>query len=492
MHSNNIGDPWVDTNLKTHTKVLERAVLDYYARLWGLDPHEKHEKGKPVDDTKEGTAWGYVLSMGSSEGNVYGLLNARDYLSGQVLMREKDNGPPTTFMAQGTFVDMDDHKADNATKPVIFFSADTHYSVAKAAHTLAIPTFGEMATKCGYPHPSDSGSGVWPTEVPSHHDGTINVEALKAYVAIFVEKGHPVLIVLNLGSTYRGAHDNVSKIVDELNEFFWRRPLEAGGTTHHRNNHWIHIDGALGASYLPFLRRAQELELAGAGAVRVIPFDFSIPEVSSIVTSGHKYPGAPWACGIYMTRSELQLRPPKAAEYVDSPDTTFGGSRNAFSAIVLWNHIAKHSETHQVQMIADCMQRAASTRDRLQTVVERHRQDGHDPDELVTRTENSLSIVFPKPNDHIVQKFSLANVTVAAADNDGTVRKSHMFVMPHVSDELVDDLIEELTPHGAFPSTHVRFTLPTPDEEDAGDGAPEASETDMDVVLQISMNRGFS
>ena len=34
MHTNNIGDPFVNGNLTVNTKIMERAVLDYFAKLW--------------------------------------------------------------------------------------------------------------------------------------------------------------------------------------------------------------------------------------------------------------------------------------------------------------------------------------------------------------------------------------------------------------------------------------------------------------------------
>jgi histidine decarboxylase len=317
VHTNNIGDPYTDSNLRTHTKPLERAVLAYYAKLWGIEPHKVvNEKPREVDPE---SAWGYVLSMGSSEGNVYGLLNARDYLSGKFLMMEptKEGAVPRMFLAQAEVP-----PESNAYKPVIFFSADTHYSVAKAAHTLAIPTFGEVgnrdyANDCPLlPEHHLPATRPWPLEVPSNDDGSIDVEKLKLLVEFFVDKGHPILLVLNLGSTYKGAYDRVDDVVKQLGPTLKKlEQREVHYDPEHpekvdkRDGYWIHIDGALGATYLPFLRKAQEASLIGL-EWKVPPFDFSIKEVSSIVTSGHKYPGVPWACGIYMTRSRLQLRPP--------------------------------------------------------------------------------------------------------------------------------------------------------------------------------------
>jgi histidine decarboxylase len=300
--------------------------------------------------------------------------------------------------------------------------------------------------------------------------------------------------VLNLGSTYRGAHDNVPDIVDRLKSFLKPRALIVDGKPETRNNYWIHIDGALGATYLPFLEWAYERDLLAPSSIPPLMFDFRVPQVSSIVTSGHKYPGAPWACGIYMTRSELQLKPPKEAEYVSSPDTTFGGSRNGFSPIVLWNNIAKHSDSTQVEMIAACMKLAQDTAAELEkTLQEVAKKDaealkGH-ASPYVERTPHSLSIVFPRPRPKIVKEFSLANVTVEAKGPDkGTVQKSHLFVMPHVNKDRLDKFLARLRKPEAFWPTF----QPPPETEEIDAVAASAWPENIEEVLQISMNRGFS
>ena len=80
IHVNNIGDPFASGNFTVNSKVLERAVLDYYAKLW--------QARWPSRSSDPESYWGYVLSMGSTEGNFYGLWNARDYLAGKFLLEE--------------------------------------------------------------------------------------------------------------------------------------------------------------------------------------------------------------------------------------------------------------------------------------------------------------------------------------------------------------------------------------------------------------------
>lgn len=491
LHTNNVGDPYHDSNLATHTKWLERNVLAYYARLWNIEPYD-------AADRKSG--WGYILSMGSSEGNVYGLLNARNYLAGWRLlhpgidpprMGSDGHGDPQSLVMTQAPAPRDDPKKFT---PVIFFSEDTHYSVAKAAHTLAIPTFGAYGQE-HYPRENPSSPGTpWPVEVPSHEDGTIKIDALAEFVAFFAKKGHPILVVLNLGSTFKGAHDNADAVAAKLRPIFAdngldRRQIDNVGQDF-RTGYWIHIDGALGSTYLPFLRRAQADKLPGIDLEPTVPkADFSIPEVSSIVTSGHKYPGAPWPCGVYMTRTGLQLKPPALPDVIGAPDTTFGGSRNAFSAIVLWNFLAKHSYDKQVEMIAECERLAGYAYDRLGEVDAQLRERGWD-ELYLARSSNALSIRFRKPDPRFVRPYSLAHVPIADKDRSGwAMDLSHLYVMPHVKQGLIDALVEALLRDPeAFPK---RAWYELPPRPDGGQLLGQMA-ADTDAVLYLAMNRGFA
>ena len=74
-HLNNGGSPFGASYDGLATLWMERNVLDYYASLW-------HAKW-PHDPKDPQTYWGYTLTMGSTEGNLYAVWNARDYLSGK-------------------------------------------------------------------------------------------------------------------------------------------------------------------------------------------------------------------------------------------------------------------------------------------------------------------------------------------------------------------------------------------------------------------------
>lgn len=497
VHTNNVGDPFTDSNLMAHTKPLERAVLDYYARLWGAEPYRDTGSGDPAELE---TAWGYVLSMGSSEGNIYGLLNARDYLSGKYLMARPQTlageglaQVPQLALAQAPLPDDN----PNAYSPVAFFSEDTHYSVAKAAHTLHIPTFGQLGNS---EYRDDArqvmGTESWPLEVPSQGGdagpGSIDVDKLVKAVDFFASKGHPILVVLNLGSTFKGAYDDAELVCERLGPVFRRHGLDRrtirqeDGTRSERAGYWIHIDGALGANYLPFLRMAQEQNRIDTEP-RLPRFDFGLPwpGINSIVASGHKYPGCPWPSGVFMTRRKYQLKPPPMPAYTGSPDTTFAGSRNAFSAAVLWNFFAKHSFRDQVEMAARCHDMAKKTAKALRRVDARLRKRGKDGLEVAV-TPHALSVRFRTPTPAYVRKYSLANVSFTT-DSDRRKTYAHLFTMPHVTEAKIRELVRDLMREDAFTdraevSVRASELIPaqyTPVEESA-------------EVMAVAMDRGFA
>lgn len=82
-------------------------------------------------------------------------------------------------------------------------------------------------------------------------------------------------IVGIMGNTYTGAYDNIKKLDERVNVY----------NQTHEHELVIHIDGASGAMFAPFTE--PELE-----------WDFRLPNVVSISTSGHKYgltyPGVGW------------------------------------------------------------------------------------------------------------------------------------------------------------------------------------------------------
>lgn len=135
---NNIGDPNRDSLCRVNTREMEKEVISFYASMFRA----------PQDDV-----WGYITS-GSTEGNLYGLLIARE--------RYPDG--------------------------IVYVSESSHYSVSKNAHLLRMPT---IATK-------------------SQIHGELDYEDLRMSLA--KNKSKPAIIVANIGTTMTEARDDIDMI----------------------------------------------------------------------------------------------------------------------------------------------------------------------------------------------------------------------------------------------------------------------------------------
>lgn len=456
-HINNIGDPFQSGNFTLNAKWMERAVLDYYASLWNARwPH---------DEKDPESYWGYVLAMGSSEGNLYGLWNGRDYLAGKFLMEDPEAAETARLASVGgepvpvprrLVYQQAQTPADNpnAYTPIAFYSEDTHYSIIKAMRVLAIQTFYEVGTAL-YPDDNPLAPGQpWPQEVPSTGGGagpgSIDIAALAKLVEFFAAKGYPILVCFNYGTTFKGAYDDVETAGATLLPILEKYGLAERKVYYDpkdpsrydlRTGYWFHVDGALGAAYMPFVEIAYN---TGRISQRGPNFDFRLPWVHSISMSGHKWVGAPWPCGIFMTKRKYQLQPPDDPAYIGSQDTTFAGSRNGFSAMILWDFLARYSYEAQIERALYTEKVADYGFAALKKLEQKLGMDL-----WVARTPLALTIRFRKANDDITFKYSLSGEALYV---EGRPRQySHIFIMAHVTTEMIDRLIADLSQPGAFP-----------------------------------------
>lgn len=472
---NNLGDPYVSGNFKINSKCVEQAVLDYYAELW-------HGRKHNPDDPD--SCWGYVLSMGSSEGNLYGLWNGRDYLAGKYLLEPTEEEVRQVSLREGAarvesgtqvyrIKAPDD---SNALSPVLFYSEDTHYSVIKGAIVLRLKSFYDIGTE-KYPGkcPLRGSNGKWPRAVPSEGGaegtGAIDVDKLATLVEFFAKEKYPILINFNYGTTFKGAYDNIEGAWKKLEPIFRRHGLlerrlrysdESKKKYDVRRGFWFHVDGALGAAYMPFLEMARD---KGLISQRRPKFDFQLEYVNSISMSGHKWIGAPWPCGIYMTKRRYQLRPPDNPEYIGALDSTFAGSRNGLSALILWSYLARNSHERQIRKVMHTQRLAEYAHRRLKHLeMKLKRERRLDKGGLwVARSPLSLTVRFKQAAPEIVAKYSLSGETLYV--NGRKRAYNHIFAMSHVTEETIDRLIEDLSQPGAFPRQNADATAKHYDAE---------------------------
>ena len=292
-----------------------------------------------------GEWWGYVTN-GGTEGNMYGLYIARE------------------LFPEG----------------ICYFSEDTHYSVAKILrlqHTRSIM-------------------------IKSQDDGEMDYTDLRETLRLY--RDVPPIIFANIGTTMKGAMDNLATIRQILADLAISR-------------YYIHADAALSGMILPFVDDPQPWHFADGA--------------DSISISGHKMIGTPFACGVAMARKVNVDRIATGVEYIGALDTTISGSRNAHSPLMLWHRLRVLGDDGCRELVAGCLAMADYTIAKLGGIgvhAWRHR--------------NSITIVFPKPPPDVLYKWILATKRDIA----------HIITMPHVTVDIIDEFVSDLAaanPHAS-------------------------------------------
>ena len=281
-------------------------------------------------------AWGYVTT-GGTEGNMYGLYMARE------------------LHPQG----------------IVYFSQDTHYSILKIMQVLNMRNI----------------------MIKSLDNGEIDYDDL--YETIRINRDVPVIIMANIGTTMKGAVDDLPKIRDILSHLAITRS-------------YIHSDAALSGMILPFVPDPQ-------------PFAFDAG-ADSLAVSGHKLIGSPIPCGMVLTRKEYVARIARSIEVVGVMDTTIPGSRNAWTPLVLWYALERYGESGFRELVSRMLETA-------QYAVDRFNDSGLP----AWRNRNSVTVLFPRPPQEVMRKWQLAPHRDMA----------HLITMPHVTRELVDAMVDD-------------------------------------------------
>ena len=282
------------------------------------------------------SAWGYVTS-GGTEGNMYGLYLARE------------------LYPNGMF----------------YFSEETHYSVLKNVRVL----------------------NARHIMIRRQENGEIDYEDLAAMIR--VNRDVPAVIMANVGTTMRGAVDDIPRIRDILRE-------------QAVTSHYIHADAALSGMILPFVQNPQ-------------PYGFDAG-VDSISVSGHKLIGAPLPCGVVLTRRPYVERVGRAIEYVGVQDTTLSGSRSALAPLMIWYAFAQHGHEGFGAIVA-----------RMLDVAEYAVGQFNERGIPAWRHRNSVTVVFPRPREEVFRKWQMAP--------EGEI--AHIITMPHVTWGMIDELVDD-------------------------------------------------
>src|SRR5688572_7806503 len=147
-------------------------------------------------------------------------------------------------------------------------------------------------------------------QVPTDERGEMDYCALRELLR---SSGHSSALVLaTIGTTLTEAVDDVRQI---------RRVLREAHVPHH----YIHADGALSAIPLAVCRATPPA------------FGIHARGVDSISVSGHKFLGAPFPCGVFITRAAHRGSMARLPGYTGSSEPTLTSSRSGHAALILWH-----------------------------------------------------------------------------------------------------------------------------------------------------------
>ncbi|GFH09801.1 uncharacterized protein HaLaN_05011 [Haematococcus lacustris] len=186
---NNLGDPFIESNYGVHSREFEVGVLNWFARLWEIDEEEYY---------------GYITTCGT-EGNLHGIYVGRE----------------------------------NLPDGILYASAESHYSVFKAARMYRMPavkgryyhrirvTQERKEGHTGTDRAWNRGNRVHPGEVRS---STVHIQSHTQPQAVPVgtlatgeidyddlrqrlleNKDKPAILNVNIGTTVKGAVDDLDK-----------------------------------------------------------------------------------------------------------------------------------------------------------------------------------------------------------------------------------------------------------------------------------------
>ena len=315
----NAGDPFVETDWDLHSKDFEREVVEWFAKLYQLDP-----------------CWGYITS-GGTEGNLYGV-----------------------FLGRETCPD-----------GVLYFSEDTHYSIAKAAYMMMIPH----------------------VIVPCNDSGEIDCQSLQRSLSEHSDK--PAIMNLNVGTTMKGAVDDIDRICELLKS--------------HTSGFYLHCDAALSGMILPFIPNAPSI-------------NFQQYPINSIAVSGNKFIGSPIPNGVVLAKPDIVDNVGIQVDYIGCKDSTILGVRSGLAALCLWYAI--QTREHQFPEEAkQCIDSAEYLQQSLQ-------ENGIS----AQRNDYSNTVVFPKPTQAVCRRWQLATHAGMA----------HIVVMQHLSKEKIDRIVSDM------------------------------------------------
>ena len=342
FHINNIGDTFGPPGvIKFQTHQIEKRVIIEFGELFGFsDP------------------WGYI-NTGGTEGNLQGFRMGREYLT------RNHKGSPQ----------------------VCIISKEAHYSLAKSAKILNIPT----------------------VTISTTDDGEIDILEFGKELNK-LEKNVALLIGITIGTTMKGGIDDYKTM---------HQMIKKAGLPF-----YIHADSACYGILYRFCWHTHDPNYFKTTFSSLID-SFSI--------SGHKLLSIPDPCGIYVTSKQKLLQSfgdnSDPIAYIGSGDYTICGSRNGrhalyFESALKHMHLLKNKCFHSLH-IAEYLQKKARETPELNTSPT-----------AILRVRRGIILSFDSNNiaEFIKDKYQLPSES----------GRSHVVCMPHLSTSDIDNFIDDV------------------------------------------------
>jgi len=338
-----------------HNVSLNNAGNPWKRTLYDLNTHQFETElvsyFAPLFGFEQGCAWGMVTQSGT-DGNLHGMYY----------------GVQRCVMKTGQ-------------RPVVYVSKEAHYSVKLLAHLQNLELKVINASVMGQMDTSDLERQLDPKR--------------------------PALIVVAIGTTFKGAIDDQRSIDEVLAR---KKPICAVR----------HLDAALFGGYLPFCDEPARLIIDR----RKIPFD-------SVCISGHKFFGCDEPLGLLLTsKEEVNQSNAFMVTYLGDAVPTISCSRSGLAVLKLWWKIARNPPEKLQSQAKQILENAAYFHKRLE-------ESG------CSSWLNALSntVFFTRPPEELVHKYNLS------LEEDATLGNlAHIVVMPHVTREVLDRFLEDLIP----------------------------------------------
>ena len=308
-------------------------------------------------------SWGFLSHSGTDS-------NMHDMYMGRTLLQER-----------------------TGTLPKAYFTREAHYSIQILRDLLGLET----------------------VFVDTLADGGMDPDDLVRKLA--ENSRHPALVVATIGTTFKGAVDQLDPIQDALKD----------------HPSYLHLDAALFGGYLPHTAYADAVSFQSRSDPTTTRYD-------SIAVSCHKFFGFPSPAGLFITTQEhfdqfntlfSRIHNP---EYIHHVPGTITCSRDAVKPAEFHFFSSPSAMARQAEDAQSILQNASFLLAEMQTHFPHLRP--------IRSNELSNTVYFRKPSHWIVEKYSLATMRLDVENQK--LDFAHVMVMPHADRKVLAEFLNDL------------------------------------------------